>query len=217
MKKLGTALRYLFGFVVVLAIVGAAYQLFASADGIIGMVFVDSSQEQQRHRLNDPGNTAQQQQAAQRQLTLCRALAWTGAVRVSGVMKQMAEAQHVPENPAVEMVAMENRTNYCAGIAHEAHGFESDVSQADPPATLGDLPLVVLTRGRASSPKDFPTPLSQAELEALDQSWLTLQNELAALSTHSSHRIVKDSGHMIPLQAPDAVVGAVRDTIERRI
>jgi pimeloyl-ACP methyl ester carboxylesterase len=335
MKKLGTALRYLFGFVVVLASVGAAYQLFASArdatrfpmpgervdiggralhlyctgdgpvtvilenglggnyaawrlvqpsiaqfarvcnydragmgwsdpsdrptraefvtddlhrlvsaaalkppfvlvgwsaggvfvrryfhdypDGIIGMVFVDSSQEQQRQRLNDPGNTAQQQRTAERQLTLCRALAWTGAVRVSGVMQQMAEAQQVPENPAAEMVAMENRTNYCAGIAHEAHGFESDVSQADPPATLGDLPLVVLTRGRASSPKDFPTPLAQAELEALDQSWRTLQNELAALSTHSSHRIVKDSGHMIPLQAPDAVVDAVRDIIDRRI
>jgi pimeloyl-ACP methyl ester carboxylesterase len=74
-----------------------------------------------------------------------------------------------------------------------------------------------LTRGRPSSPKDFPTPLSQAALDQLDQAWLTLQNELAALSTHSSHRIVKDSGHMIPIQAPAAVVDAVRDIVDRRI
>jgi pimeloyl-ACP methyl ester carboxylesterase len=186
-------------------------------DGIIGMVFVDSSQEQQRHRLNDPGNTPQQQRAADRQLMLCRALAWTGAVRASGVMKEMAAPLHMPADLEAEMVAMENRTNYCAGIAREAHGFESDVSQADPPASLGDLPLIVLTRGRPSSPKDFPTPLSQAALDQLDQAWLTLQNELAALSTHSSHRIVKDSGHMIPIQAPAAVVDAVRDIVDRRI
>lgn len=186
-------------------------------DGVIGMVFVDSSHEQQRRRLNDPGNTPQQQRAADNQLMLCRALAWTGAVRASGVMKEMAAPLHMPADLEAEMIAMENRTNYCAGIAHEAHGFESDVSQADPPASLGDLPLVVLTRGRASSAKDFPTPLSQAALEELDRTWLTLQNELAALSTHSSHRIVKDSGHMIPIQAPDAVVDAVRDIIDQRI
>jgi hypothetical protein len=39
----------------------------------------------------------------------------------------------------------------------------------------------------------------------------------AALSTHSSHRIVKDSGHMIPIRAPAAVVDAVRDIVDRRI
>ena len=84
-------------------------------------------------------------------------------------------------------------------------------------ASLGDLPLAVLTRGRPSSQNDFPTPVSQAELDQVDQRWSTLQNELAALSTRASHRIVKDSGHAIPIQAPDAVVAAVRDIIDGRI
>ena len=96
-------------------------------------------------------------------------------------------------------------------------GFETDISHPDPPASLGDLPLIVLTRGRPTSPKDFPTPVSQAELDRVDQSWTTLQNELAALSTRSSHRIAKGSGHAIPIQAPDAVVAAVRDIIDARI
>jgi pimeloyl-ACP methyl ester carboxylesterase len=185
--------------------------------GVIGMVLVDSSHEQQRHRLADPGNAAQQQRTANQQLMVCRALAWTGVVRASGAMKEMAAPLHMPADQEAEMIAMENRTNYCAGIAHESHGFEYDVSQASPPTSLGDLPLVVLTRGRASSPKDFPTPLSQAALDEIDQSWLTLQNELAVLSTHSAHRSIKDSGHAIPIQAPAAVVDAVRDIVDRRI
>jgi len=132
-------------------------------------------------------------------------------------MKQTLAPLHLPADLEAEMVAMENRSNYCNGVAHEMKGFEADVSQADPPASLGDLPLVVLTRGRASSPKDYSTPVSQADLDQLDQSWMTLQNELAALSTRSAHRIVKDSGHAIPIQAPEAVVVAVRDIIDGRI
>ena len=181
------------------------------------MVFVDSSQEQQRHRLAEPGNTEAHRREAEFQLGACRALAWTGLVRALGVMQQMAAPLHMPEDLESTMVAMENRTNYCSGVAHEMQGFEHDVSQADPPASLGDLPLVVLTRGRASSPKDYPTPVSQAQLEQLDQNWTTLQNELAALSTHSSHRVVQHSGHAIPIQAPEAVVGAVSDIVNGRI
>ncbi len=186
-------------------------------DGVIGMVFVDSSHEQQRHRLEEPGNTEKHRREVEAQLAACRAFAWSGVVRASGVMKQLAAPLHMPADLEAEMVAMENRADYCSGIAHEMQGFEADVSQTDPPASLGDLPLVVLTRGRASSAKDFPTPVSQAELDQVDQRWSTLQNELAALSTRSSHRVVKESGHAIPIQAPEAVVAAVRDIVEQRI
>jgi hypothetical protein len=45
----------------------------------------------------------------------------------------------------------------------------------------------------------------------------TAARDATARSTHSSHRIVKDSGHMIPIRAPAAVVDAVRDIVDRRI
>jgi pimeloyl-ACP methyl ester carboxylesterase len=186
-------------------------------EGVVGMVFVDSSHEQQRHRLEEPGDSEQHRLEIEAQLGACRALAWSGAVRASGVMKQMAAPLRMPADLEDEMVAMENRTNYCAGIANEMQGFETDISRTDPPASLGDLPLIVLTRGRPTSPKDFPTPVSQADLDRVDQSWTALQNELAALSTRSSHRIARDSGHAIPIQAPDEVVAAVRDIIDERI
>ena len=181
------------------------------------MVFVDSAQEQQRHRLAEPGDKQKNQREVDYQLGACRALAWSGLVRASGVMKQMAAPLHMPADLEAEMVAMENRTNYCSGIAHEMQGFEFDVSQSDPPASLGKVPLMVLTRGRASSPNDYPMPVSQAHLDLLDQSWIALQNELAALSTHSSHRIARNSGHAIPIQAPEYVIEAVRDIVHGRI
>jgi pimeloyl-ACP methyl ester carboxylesterase len=186
-------------------------------EGVAGIVFVDSSHEQQRQRLDEPGNTERHRLEAEAQLDACRALAWSGAVRASGVMKQMAAPLHMPADLEDEMVALENRTHYCAGVANEMRGFEIDISRPDPPASLGDVPLVVLTRGRASSPKDFPTPVSQADLDRVDRNWTALQNELAALSTRSSRRVAKDSGHAIPIQAPDVVVAAVRDIVDGRI
>jgi pimeloyl-ACP methyl ester carboxylesterase len=186
-------------------------------DGVIGIVFVDSSHEQQVRRLGEPGDAEQNRRDALRQLDLCRALAWSGAVRLSGAMQQIVAAQHLPDDLAAEVVAMANRTHYCAGVAHEMQGFASDIEQTEPPASLGDLPLVVLTRGLPSSPKDFPMPVSLESLDRMDRNWMTLQNELTALSSRASHRVVSGSGHAIPLQAPDAVVTAVRDIIDGRI
>jgi pimeloyl-ACP methyl ester carboxylesterase len=179
-------------------------------DGVIGMVFVESSHEQQRQRLAESQDT---QREGLRQLDLCRAVAWSGAVRALGVMEKLTAPLHLPETLAAETVSMENRAEYCGGVAHEMVGFAPDISQAEPPASLGDLPLVVLTRGRRSTPQEYPIPVTQAYLDGLDRTWFQLQDELAALSTRASHRVAADSGHAISLQAPDVVVTAVRDVI----
>jgi pimeloyl-ACP methyl ester carboxylesterase len=79
---------------------------------------------------------------------------------------------------------------------------------------LGDLPLIVLT---ADSPDqtalqsiglgdDFPA----AELQ---RSFHELQTELAALSTNSTHIIVKNSTHAINLDQPQAVIDAILDMV----
>ena len=186
-------------------------------DGVIGMVFVDSSHEQQKLRLEESPDMQQMERDMSQQLDVCRALAWSGLVRALGVMQANTAAAHLPPALEAQTVALANRTGFCGGIAHESAGFQSDVSQSQPPASLGDLPLIVLTRGRRSTPEDFSQPLAQATLDRLDQSWLALQDELAALSTRASHRIAADSGHAIPLQEPDAVIEAVRDIIEARL
>jgi len=186
-------------------------------DGVVGMVLVESSHEQQRDRLDGPAAAAKSLRDSLRSLDLCRALAWSGAVRLSGTMAKLQAPLHLPETVGDEIVAMENRTDYCGGVEQETRGFDADIAQTAPPRSLGDLPLVVLTRGMKSSAKDMPIPVSQDYLDRADKNWFAMQDELAALSTHAAHRIVPNSGHAIPLQAPAAVVDAVRDVVDGRL
>lgn len=86
---------------------------------------------------------------------------------------------------------------------------------------FGDIPLVVLTHDihntelqlalfRRYIRFDFPAEL----VEALEETWLPLQEELTELSTNSVHIIVENSTHMIPWERPDAVVDAILQVME---
>ena len=76
-------------------------------------------------------------------------------------------------------------------------------------ASLGDLPLIVLSRGLAA-----PLPgVTAADNAAMERTWRTLQAELAALSTHSQQQVAEASGHEIHLQQPDLVVAAIRQLV----
>jgi pimeloyl-ACP methyl ester carboxylesterase len=70
--------------------------------------------------------------------------------------------------------------------------------------TLGDVPLIVLTQGKA--------PADSSAL-AVQQGWIGLQHRLAQLSSRGRQIIVKESGHGIPMEAPDAIVVAVRQIV----
>jgi pimeloyl-ACP methyl ester carboxylesterase len=70
---------------------------------------------------------------------------------------------------------------------------------------LGDRPLVVLTRGNPVYVGDLR---EQRQKERDEQ-----QKELVALSRKGEQRIVMGSDHEIQIDAPDAVVRAIRDVI----
>ncbi|HYE42740.1 MAG TPA: alpha/beta hydrolase [Caulobacteraceae bacterium] len=69
--------------------------------------------------------------------------------------------------------------------------------------TLGDLPLIVIRRGKASQPP------SEADLNHRAG-----QEALAALSTDSVLVTAENSGHTIPLDEPQVVADAVRRMID---
>jgi pimeloyl-ACP methyl ester carboxylesterase len=178
---------------------------------VVGMVLVDSSHEQQRNRFPHDAQAERIEGQMQSQIRLCGAFAWTGIVRTIGVLEALAAK--LPEAIRPASLALSERSGFCGGVAHEMRSFAPDVSQSTPLASLGDLPLVVLTHGRAPAPEDFPVAMPESYLRETERVWRDLQNELAELSSRSSHRIVANSGHDIPLEAPEAVVRAVRDVI----
>jgi len=93
-----------------------------------------------------------------------------------------------------------------------AEGVDLEASAAQVRATgsLGDLPLVVLTRGRSDAPPDFPADVAAR----LEHAWLEMQQDLARLSTNSTHIIAEESGHYIAGDQPEVVVDAIRQVVE---
>jgi len=81
-------------------------------------------------------------------------------------------------------------------------------SQAEKTGKFGDLPLVVLTRGKIET-NPHPSE-SDRQFNAYTQVWMhEIQPKLAALSTRGEQIIVPYSGHDIPNEAPIEIVNAI--------
>lgn len=76
--------------------------------------------------------------------------------------------------------------------------------------SLGDIPLIVITRGLSD-----PIPgASDTDNQAYEEIWQTMQAELAALSTNSKQIIAQESDHYIQLRQPQLVVDAVQEIVQ---
>jgi len=71
---------------------------------------------------------------------------------------------------------------------------------------LRNMPLVVVSRGEQEWSDD---PMG----EALYLAWMDMQRELSELNVSGKQIIAEDSGHLIPLEKPQAVVDAIKSVI----
>jgi len=78
--------------------------------------------------------------------------------------------------------------------------------------SLGDLPLIVLTRDRFPPPTNA-TPEQLNTMEVRYQKWLGLARDLAAMSSRGEQRVVAGAGHDIELDRPQAVIDATREVL----
>ncbi len=96
---------------------------------------------------------------------------------------------------------------------HEGLDFDTFVAGAVEMRTssrsLGDKPLVVLTRGKDDAPPSTSPELAATMLRV----WQELQSELPKLSTNSAHVVAPNSRHFIQWDAPKLVVGAIHEVV----
>ena len=76
--------------------------------------------------------------------------------------------------------------------------------------TLGDMPLVILTRGREDAPPDAPPELTSRMLHA----WQGMQSELRKLSMNSLQVVAQDAGHFIQREKPELTIACVRAVVD---
>ena len=180
-------------------------------EDVAGLVFVDSSHENQNLRMPEEIAALDSQPAI---LRVCQVAAPIGLMRILNVADGIVDDYDGDEDLRNTTLALYNRTYFCTAILNEFTGFMPDVEQDNPPQDLGDLPIFVLTQGIGNSPEDFPDSISLETIEELNSTWLELQAELLALSTNGTQMIVEDAGHYIHHDRPDVVINAIQQILE---
>jgi len=93
----------------------------------------------------------------------------------------------------------------------EKMDIPASIIQVKAVKSLGDLPLVVLTHSPAWSIDPNLSPELSGKIE---QVWENLQNDLASLSSNSTHVIATKAGHYIQVDEPQLVIDAILKVIE---
>ena len=125
----------------------------------------------------------------------------TGQASELAAMAEQAARSTDPEFKA--------KAGYAAAIASELQAFAESADQAAAVESFGDTPLVVLAAGR-------PNPAFGDQADAYQQFCIEQNRALASSkSTDGAFVLVAESGHHLNLDAPDRVVEAVRQVLER--
>lgn len=173
-------------------------------DEAVGIILVDSVHEEQYIRL------PAYREASEYMVAQFRRLALLSRAGIVALFPEGIPDLGLPDEAAAQYGAILATTGYfetsnAETLAMERSYTEFRVVKAMDNG-LGNLPLVVLSRGLAEP----LSGLSPAENQQNEQVWQELQNELVALSTNSQHVIAEKSGHSIPLQQPELVVESIR-------
>ncbi len=103
--------------------------------------------------------------------------------------------------------------SFLSGVPRNVEGLDMNATfrEARAEGGLGGMPLVVIT-ARCETSASLPPALKSL----LDRTWLSLQDDLARLSTNSVHVIALRSPHEIqgPLGQPALVVRAIREVVQ---
>jgi len=172
------------------------------------MLLLDSSHEQQaRRQPSSPrtgGNPA---------LELARYLAPLGLVRASGLVERRFESFRGPDALKARLVALYEQSHVPAAMLRESQAFDLDID-GGPPASLGDLPLIVLSAGKPIEGESMPAA-EAAYLRRKREVDLELQRELAALSTRGRQIVATRSGHGIQSDQPELVIESLRELVRQ--
>jgi pimeloyl-ACP methyl ester carboxylesterase len=153
-------------------------------DEVAGMVLVDAAHPDMWART--PGGQDIYTSAVQMGGILA-ALAPFGITRLQANTTHLPANYDMPPERYAEYQALRSSTRAWNGALAELRATPTTMDQVRDTRSLGAMPLVVLTaRG------DHTQGGQQAVVEQLH---VALQNELAALSTNSTHRIVEGSDH----------------------
>ena len=184
------------------------------SDEVAGLVLIDTAAEE------DVSPELEQQMRASIGFDqVMRLLSGSGLLRILGPLggeQAMPEtARKLPaELREVYLQLLLDPQQYTTGIDEMAQLPQTLRQARDALAgqpSLGDLPLIVLTAGQQMAPGSTPFDDRHVPVE---EDVIAAQGALAALSSRGEQRVIESSGHQVHLDAPEAVLAAIRDVVE---
>jgi pimeloyl-ACP methyl ester carboxylesterase len=174
---------------------------------VVGMVLVDSAQERQLERF--PKEIVN---ASAKGLEQFRRLEWLIATGLPAL-----NPSRIPLESKLPLEAAETyRALVLANPKHLAtmRGEIETLERGDtePVKTLGDLPLIVLSRGHFD-PETVSAGIRTEVANQYEKVWQELQVELAALSSQGKRIVAEQSGHNIHLDQPELVSSAIQEVL----
>ena len=151
---------------------------------VAGLVLLDSAHPDQFQRHPDwlKGDTS----VLLRWMPLIKALLRLGVGHAYFALGGEADFPDLPARQHAEIASAWSSVRYWQSQEASMSGAERIFQQSQSLGSLGDLPLMVISRGTG-----------------LDGGWGEQQAELAALSTNSAHLVVEDSTHVSLIFNPD--------------
>jgi pimeloyl-ACP methyl ester carboxylesterase len=187
-------------------------RMYASQNlkAVAGMVLVDPSADGQMVRmLAVAPRLEEMQKASYATLSHCAELAKAGTLTPQTAGCSQPPPPDVPPDLRDWVRARSGPNNFIT-VASELDSFNT----LDTPQLLkvrrpfGSIPLIVLT-GKPTIPG-----ATAEEGEAVHKIWMTMHDEMAALSTKGVNRPVDGAGHYIQYEKPAAVIAAVQEVVE---
>lgn len=200
---------------------GHNVHMFASLypDEVAGIVLVDSAHPGQFQRLPPEYISLDSQQKSY--VGVMAFMARFGILRLLGNSSQGQDfappaVQKMSEVIQPTYMAMMSHPDYFDATLAELNSLPETNAQVQALGSLGDMPLIVLTAEQSIDTAALKAMgyNAQIDLAGIQQIWLELQNELAALSTNSEHVIVHGSSHTIQLDQPQVVIDAILKVVE---
>lgn len=184
---------------------GLHMRLFAHTypEDVTALVLIDASHEEQVNRL--PPEVIESGEEEMALYHVCRFVAPLGLVRLLHVFDNSALPLDL--QPAADSLSYQSRL--CRSVWAEYEGTWTLAEQLAGTESLGDLPLVVLSRGKKPDADDL---LAQET----DVIWQEMQKEHVARSSNGRQIIAEESGHFIQLEQPELVVDALRGVLQPR-
>ena len=188
---------------------------------VVGMVFVDPSHEDQRLRylrLNprQPSELENDQKKLEPILALRRECISAAPAGFTPGTELHAKCVGEPDprfSAAINAAHMKSYSTVGyqqATMSEEEAIFHASAQQLrDARRSLGDIPIVVLT----SDTRGPGSPEAEPPNDPYFRLWMVLHDDVAALSSRGSNRIVRQSGHLVHTDQPKAVSDVIVEVL----